>query len=193
MTLPALVLPLLVALAGAAPLGPPAQSAPWRSPVTPIVVERPYDAPAGPYAPGHRGVDLRADVGSVVRAPAPGVVRVAGRVAGKAVVSIEHPHRILGRTGWRTTYEGVLAGVDVGDMVDGGDPLGVVIAHAHTRGFHWGLKNGRMYADPMLLLRRAVILKPLESPLHREVGRPHKGRPHFLCSCADSRRVLSTS
>lgn len=125
------------------------------------MVERPFAAPAGPYAPGHRGVDLRADPGAVVWAPAHGVVRVAGRVAGKAVVSIDHPHRILGRTGWRTTYEGVLAGVAVGDTVAAGDPLGVVIAHAHSLGFHWGLKNGRVYADPMLLLRRAVILKPL--------------------------------
>lgn len=161
MTLPALALPFLVALAVASPLSAPATAAPWQPPVTPIVVERPYAAPAGPYAPGHRGVDLRADPGSIVRAPAPGVVRVAGRVAGKAVVSIAHPHRILGRTGWRTTYEGVLAGVDVGDDVRAGDPLGVVIAHAHARGFHWGLKNGGVYADPMLLLRRAVILKPL--------------------------------
>ena len=161
MTFPALALPLLVALAAASPLSPPAPGAPWQPPVTPIVVERPYAAPAGPYAPGHRGVDLRADAGSIVRAPAPGVVRVAGGVAGKAVVSIDHPHRILGRTGWRTTYEGVLAGVEVGDAVDAGDPLGVVIAHAHTRGFHWGLKSGRVYADPMLLLRRTVILKPL--------------------------------
>ena len=161
MTLPAVALPFLVALAVASPLSAPATAAPWQPPVTPIGVERPYAAPAGPYAPGHRGVDLRADPGSVIRAPAPGVVRVAGRVAGKAVVSIEHPHRILGRTGWRTTYEGVLAGVDVGDDVRAGDPLGVVIAHAHARGFHWGLKNGGVYADPMLLLRRAVILKPL--------------------------------
>lgn len=161
MTLPAFALPLLVALASTAPWGPPAREAPWQPPVAPIVVERPFAAPTGPYAPGHRGVDLRADPGSIVRAPAPGVVRVAGRVAGKAVVSIEHPHRILGRVGWRTTYEGVLARVDVGDDVRAGDPLGVVIAHAHARGFHWGLKNGGVYADPMLLLRRAVILKPL--------------------------------
>lgn len=164
MTLPSVALSLLVALTSTSPLGPlgpPAREAPWRPPVTPVVVERPFAAPTGPYAPGHRGVDLRADPGSIVRAPAPGVVRVAGPVAGKAVVSIEHPHRILGRVGWRTTYEGVVARVDVGDRVDAGDPLGVVIAHEHTPGVHWGLKNGRVYADPMLLLRRAVILKPL--------------------------------
>ncbi len=161
MTLPAFALPLLMTLATISPLGPLARDAPWQPPVTPIVVERAFIAPAGPYAPGHRGVDLRADPGAVIRAPAPGVVRVAGRVAGKAVVSIDHPHRILGRTGWRTTYEGVLAEVEVGDAVRAGDPLGVVIAHAHSHGIHWGLKNGPVYADPMMLLRRTVVLKPL--------------------------------
>lgn len=175
LTLVALALPLLVTLAPAPPLTPAAREGAWRPPVTPIIVERAFMAPAGAYAPGHRGVDLRADPGSVVRAPAPGVVRVAGQVAGKAVVSIDHPHRILGRTGWRTTYEGVLAGVDVGDSVDVGDPLGVVITHAHTSGIHWGLKNGRVYADPMLLLRRVIVLKPLVLQPDMDLGRPPRG------------------
>jgi len=162
MTLPALALPLVSALIAA--LSWAASGAPhvWQPPVVPLVVERPFLAPQGPYVPGHRGVDLAAEAGAIVRAPAPGVVRIAGRVAGKPVVSVEHPHVILGRTGWRTTYEGVLAGVDTGEYVRVGDPLGVVAgAHAHSRGIHWGLKNGRVYADPLLLLRRPIVLKPL--------------------------------
>lgn len=158
---PALVLPLLLVLGPGASQSPAAPGTPWQPPVTPVVVERPFAAPAGPYASGHRGVDLRADPGTVVRAPARGVVRVAGRVADKDIVSLEHPHVLLGRAGWRTTYEGVLAGVDVGEVVRAGDPLGVVVVHAHAKGFHWGLKSGRAYADPMLLLRRSVVLKPL--------------------------------
>lgn len=138
---------------------------PWLSPISPLVVERPFSAPAGPYAPGHRGVDLRADPGAIVRAPAAGVVRVAGTVAGKHVVSIEHPHRILGRLGWRTTYEGVAAAVAVGDQVRAGDRIGTAIGRmtgdAHTGGVHWGLKHGRTYADPLLLVRHRVVLKPL--------------------------------
>lgn len=161
MLLPALALiaqPLV-----AAALMPPSKGAPvpWQPPVSPVIVERPFAAPPGPYAPGHRGVDLLATPGQTVVAPAPGVVRVAGRVAGKAVVSIEHPHRINGVVGWRTTYEGVDARLLVGQRVDAGDALGVVVAHPHSRGIHWGLKNGRVYADPLLLLRRPVILKPL--------------------------------
>ena len=154
----ALIATALGSLSGA-PAGQPA----WVPPVRPLVVDRAFTQPTGPYSPGHRGVDLAAEPGTLVRAPAPGVVRVAGRVAGKAVVSIEHPHRILGRIGWRTTYEGVRAEVDVGDTVAAGDAIGVVVVHEHAAGIHWGLKHGRDYADPLLLLRRTVVLKPLSA------------------------------
>lgn len=137
----------------------------WWAPVSPMVVERPFVAPSDPYAPGHRGVDLAVAAGADVRAPAPGVVRVAGRVADKFVVSVEHPHRILGRTGWRTTYEGVVATVRVGMRVRQGDVLGTAVGQpgrgAHTAGIHWGLKRSRAYADPLMLLRRPIVLKPL--------------------------------
>jgi murein DD-endopeptidase MepM/ murein hydrolase activator NlpD len=136
----------------------------WSAPLAPLVVERPFAAPSGPYSPGHRGVDLVAAPGASIWAPAHGIVRVAGRVAGKHVVSIEHPHRILGRTGWRTTYEGVVAIVDVGARVERGDIIGRAIGNGHSDGIHWGLKLGRMYADPLLLLRRPVVLKPLGAP-----------------------------
>lgn len=162
----ALVPALITLLSGvgaplSAAVSPLAPGGAWRPPVTPLVVERPFLAPAGPYAPGHRGVDLQAGPGTVVRAPARGLVVVAGRVAGKAVVSIEHPHQILGHTGWRTTYEGVRASVTMGERVQPGDPIGTVIVHAHAGGIHWGLKRDRVYADPLLLLRRPVVLKPL--------------------------------
>lgn len=140
-------------------------AAAWLPPIAPLVVERPFSPPIGPYSAGHRGVDLRAPAGTAVRAPGPGVVRVAGRVAGKDVVSIEHPHRILGRIGWRTTYEGVTAEVDVGEQVRAGQRIGTVTGSpsgdAHTAGVHWGLKNGRTYADPLILLRNRAVLKPL--------------------------------
>jgi len=176
-----IALALATGLLSAGPPGPGASGDPWQPPVTPVVVERPFLAPQGPYLPGHRGVDLAAEPGSTVRAPARGVVRVAGRVAGKAVVSIEHPHRILGRTGWRTTYEGVLAEVDIGDVVAPGDAIGVVVLHDHARGIHWGLKNGRVYADPLLLLRRPIVLKPL--------GRPLTGPPQWSGVRAGIRRA----
>lgn len=137
----------------------------WALPLSPLVIERPFTAPSGQYSPGHRGVDLAAAPGAPVRAPAPGVVRFAGRVAGKLVVSIEHHDRILGRTGWRTTYEGIRATVRIGDIVERGEIIGTVAGlrsgRGHTPGLHWGLRLGRTYADPLLMLRRPVILKPV--------------------------------
>src|SRR5438552_18450423 len=59
---------------------------------------RPYDAPDDPYAPGHRGVDVAAPLGSPVRASADGVVSFAGSVAGNLTVTIDHA------SGVKTSY-----------------------------------------------------------------------------------------
>jgi hypothetical protein len=51
-------------------------------------VARGFDARAGPYGPGHRGIDIAAPVGELVRAPAAGRVVFAGPVAGVNRVSL---------------------------------------------------------------------------------------------------------
>ena len=56
-------------------------------PVTGAVV-RGFDARAGPYGPGHRGIDISALVGATVWAPAAGRVEFAGPVAGTIWVSL---------------------------------------------------------------------------------------------------------
>jgi murein DD-endopeptidase MepM/ murein hydrolase activator NlpD len=53
--------------------------------------------------------------------------------------------------------------VEAGDQIRTGDPLGIVIHDARSAGIHWGLKNGRVYADPLQMLRRPVVLKPLDA------------------------------
>ena len=73
-----------------------------------------------PWLPGHRGVDLAAERGDVVRAARAGTVTVAGDIAGRGVVVVSH----LG--GLRTTYEPVVAVVAVGDAVDAGDVIGTL-------------------------------------------------------------------
>jgi hypothetical protein len=73
---------------------PPPPTAPDPPPVPPLwmpvagAVVRGFDARAGPYGPGHRGIDIAVSVGELVRAPAAGRVVFAGPVAGTNWVSL---------------------------------------------------------------------------------------------------------
>jgi murein DD-endopeptidase MepM/ murein hydrolase activator NlpD len=142
-----------------APAGTAAAAGGWVWPLDPEpVVLAGFVAPAGPFAAGHRGVDLAATVGQPVLAPGGGTVAFAGSVAGKPVVSIDHPG------GLRTTYEPVLTEVRAGDRVATGTPVGRVAA---TPGhclpvtcLHWGLRTGPAlegYRDPLSLLGRLPV------------------------------------
>jgi murein DD-endopeptidase MepM/ murein hydrolase activator NlpD len=141
----------------AAPPPVPASTAPgtaWTAPVEgPVVVLRRFDPPPEPWLPGHRGVDLDADVGDAVLAAGAGTVTWAAPIAGRGVVVVRHAD------GRRTTYEPVDPSVSLGDAVEAGDPLGAVAPGVgHCGGvpscLHWGLRRGEDYLDPMLLLRR---------------------------------------
>jgi murein DD-endopeptidase MepM/ murein hydrolase activator NlpD len=116
-----------------------------------LLVTRPFAPPPAPYAAGHRGVDLAGAPGQPVLAAGAGVVAFAGLVAGRPVVSIEHPD------GLRTTYEPVQSGVAAGQLVARGSPLGLLAAgHAGCpveACLHWGLRRGTIYLDPLSLLR----------------------------------------
>ncbi len=122
----------------------------WRAPLegAPAVV-RAFLAPVDRYAPGHRGVDLAAAPGARVVAAGPGVVAFAGPVAGRGVVSVEHPG------GLRTTYEPVVAVVRPGDPVAAGTLLGLLAGaggHCLPGCLHWGARRAAGYLDPMSLL-----------------------------------------
>ena len=130
----------------------------------PPVVLTPFRPPASQYGPGHRGVDLAAAQGTVVRAAATGTVVFAGPLAGRGVVSVELS------SGWRTTYEPVTASVALGAWVDAGDPIGVLDAGhpscAPATCLHWGVRlPDGAYLDPMALLRPwKVRLLPWDDP-----------------------------
>ncbi|MEI4272738.1 peptidoglycan DD-metalloendopeptidase family protein [Klenkia sp. LSe6-5] len=114
------------------------------------VVTRPFDPPAHVYGPGHRGVDLSGVAGEPVLAAGAGVVAFAGSVAGRPVVSVDHPD------GVRTTYEPVAPVVAAGQVVTRGSPLGV-LQPGHTgcpadACLHWGARVGQTYLDPLALL-----------------------------------------
>jgi hypothetical protein len=133
----------------------------WVWPLFPApAVLRAFAPPPLPWLAGHRGVDLGGSKGQPVRAAGDGVVAFAGRVAGRGVVSVDHPG------GLRTTYEPVRASVQSGQAVTAGLTLGVLVAgHAGCPApvcLHWGLRRGRAYLDPLLLVR-PVRLKPLAS------------------------------
>jgi len=77
-------------------------------------------------------------------------VVAAGELAGRGVVSVQHPD------GLRTTYEPVIAQVHSGAAVLRGQPLGVLEpGHpgcAAAACLHWGVRRGEVYLDPLRLI-----------------------------------------
>ncbi|MBV1848629.1 M23 family metallopeptidase [Catellatospora tritici] len=128
----------------------------WRWPLdgTPRPVRR-FDPPPQPWLPGHRGVDLAAEPGTPVLAAGAGVVRYAGTLAGRGVVSVAHPDGLI------TTYEPVQASVQPGEQVDAGTVLGA-LTPGHpgcpvAACLHWGLRRGAAYLDPLAVLGLARV------------------------------------
>ncbi|MEU6046249.1 murein hydrolase activator EnvC family protein [Streptomyces griseus] len=121
-------------------------------------VLRGWEPPAGPYGPGHRGVDLGAGPGARVLAAAGGRVSFAGRVAGRGVLAVEVAGS--GSPPLRTTYEPVRALVEEGARVRAGQPVGVLEEgpfHCAEGCLHWGLRRGDAYLDPLSLLPPALL------------------------------------
>lgn len=124
-----------------------------------VEVMRSFEAPVSQWSAGHRGVDLAADVGVEVLAPASGTVTFAGTVVDRGVVTVLHDD------GLRSSVEPVDPTVAAGDHVAQGDPIGVLQAGHCTSGtcVHWGVRRGDTYLDPLALLRAVgpVVLLPI--------------------------------
>ena len=136
---------------------PPRVTARWSWPVgPPHALARPFVAPATPYGAGHRGIDIRAPAGSVVRAPADGIVHFAGFVVDRPVLSISHAGGVL------SSFEPVVASVAAGDHVRRGQVIGVLLAgHCSSPCLHLGARIAGQYVNPLLFLGevpRAVLL-----------------------------------
>ncbi|MGH3810692.1 MAG: M23 family metallopeptidase [Pseudonocardiaceae bacterium] len=163
--------PALVARVGSDDVGgKPGRRFGWPLAGSPTVV-RAFHPPAFRYGPGHRGVDLAAVVGVPVLAAGAGTVVFAGTVAGRGVVSVDHPG------GLRTTYEPVSPTVTAGEQVARGGQIGTVaLGHPGcpvSVCLHWGAlrdpERGREYLDPLRLLATArVRLLPIDGPPDRQ-------------------------
>lgn len=118
-------------------------------------VVRGWEPPAGPYAAGHRGVDLAAPPGTEVRAVASGLVTFAGPVAGRGVLTVT----LSGRSSppLRTTYEPVTPLVPRGTTVTRGQVVATLAPqrksapHCPESCLHWGLLRGDTYLNPLRL------------------------------------------
>ena len=126
----------------------------WQWPIQPrpLVLEQ-FTAPAGPYAPGRRGVALAAEPGQPVEAAGAGTVAFAGLVAGVGSVTVEHGSV-------STTYQPVVVAVSAGVRVVAGTVLGTVAVLPQLCAPRTCLKWGayvdrsapRQYVDPIALL-----------------------------------------
>ncbi|MFI2514514.1 murein hydrolase activator EnvC family protein [Streptomyces tubercidicus] len=141
---------------------PPAEDRSWpvEGPAgAPPTVVRGWNPPPTPWAAGHRGVDLAASAGAVVRAAAPGQVSFTGTVAGRGVLTIEVSRS--GRPPLRTSYEPVRSTVRKGQRVTAGQPVAVLRHdgpfHCREPCLHWGLRRGKTYLDPLSLLPQSML------------------------------------
>ncbi|MCE7482446.1 MULTISPECIES: murein hydrolase activator EnvC family protein [Microbacterium] len=148
---------LLVMLPGAA-VGPPTPDPPWTWPVDGArTVTTPFRAPAHEYGPGHRGIDMSAPVGTVVRAPADGVVAFRGVVVDRPLLTLDTGDGLV------TTFEPLESTLSPGAVVVAGQEIGTVARGGHTPAgeLHLGVRYRDVYINPMLLfgeVPRAILL-----------------------------------
>ena len=130
----------------------------YQVPVAAEVVDR-FRPPATGWGPGNRGWEFATVGGEVVCAVGSGVVRFAGWVAGRGVVTLEHADGMLSSLTGLGTLE-----VVAGGRLEGGEPLGRAAA-----GLHLGFRVDGAYVDPALVLRRYLhaVLVPVPPALGR--------------------------
>jgi murein DD-endopeptidase MepM/ murein hydrolase activator NlpD len=155
---------------------PSPTAAPDRRRVPPLwlplagAVVRGFDAPAGPYGPGHRGIDVAASVGEIVRAPAAGEVVFAGRVAGTTWVSVRVAPGVVASVGplqGELVAEGrVRRGTPVGQVAPGHGPGRAAGSVGGAIALHLSVRVDGVYVDPLAYLvdRPRPRLAPLPAP-----------------------------
>lgn len=147
----------------------------WAWPVSPPhSLMRNFEAPPSEFAAGHRGIDISAEVGSIVVAPEAGVATFAGWVVDRAVLSIGHGD------GVRSSYEPVDALVSEGSPVVRGQQMAKVASSRHCERpcLHVGVRKNGRYFSPLAFLndmRRAVLVPPdrvtpVDAPARKKIS-----------------------
>src|SRR6476620_4873429 len=121
----------------------------WTWPVVGPVIQA-FDPPDTPYGSGHRGIDIAAEVGTTIVAPADGIVTFAGPVGGYLFVTIDHGGGLSSTYSWLSARS-----VRKGDRVLRDQPIaltgwghpGALIPHLHL-----GVKLDGAYVDPLSYL-----------------------------------------
>ncbi|MFN7150799.1 MAG: murein hydrolase activator EnvC family protein [Microthrixaceae bacterium] len=137
------------------------------SPPVDAPVADPFRLPLGHYGPGNRGLEYHTAPGTPVRAIGDGRVAFAGSVAGRLVVSIDHPD------GLRSSSVGLaVVSVRVGQQVSAGEVVG-----SAGPTLHLGVRRDGRYLDPATLFARRgpARLVPVGGDVDRTDG---SGRTH---------------
>ncbi|HUG49582.1 MAG TPA: M23 family metallopeptidase, partial [Terrimesophilobacter sp.] len=132
----------------AAGAAPSAISQRWHWPVDPPWrVLKPFVAPATPYGPGHRGIDIASFAGAAVYAPTDGTVYFVGVVVDRPVLSIRHPGGLV------SSFEPVVSSLSPGDVVRRGERTGTLVpGHCPQTCLHFGVRLNGQYLSPLKFL-----------------------------------------
>lgn len=133
----------------------------WHWPTSPPgAVVRAFLAPPGPYAAGHRGIDVAASAGQAVLSPTDAVVSFSGVVVDRPVITLRVDEHVL------VSMEPVASELPVGAAVAAGTVIGAIAGGGHCDGgcLHIGVRVDGEYVSPLLFLAGVppAVLLPLE-------------------------------
>ncbi len=115
----------------------------------------PFRPPAGPYAPGNRGLEYDTTPGQTVRASAAGTVTFSGQVGGHLFVTIRHSPSLRTTVGFVDSVE-----VSTGERVTKGQRIATA---GHT--MHFTARRNGTYIDPeSLFVHYKVVVRLVATP-----------------------------
>ena len=125
----------------------------WQAPVAHPQLINQFLQPSSDYSARHRGVDYLVTQGQSVFAPSDGIVRFAGRVVNRGVLTIQHTGSLL------TSFEPLCPLAPSGSQVKAGQLIGRVcdesayVNHCGVRTcLHFSLRTAAGYLSPLVTI-----------------------------------------